>query len=346
MIDFTLAIRKFRRMRYDWGVKFGTGVIANPTPADERELQGYYNVVPGAGAEFKPTYFMEDATYDKELRTDFTDKTSLLKERPYTEKLSSDTLMLLPPRVYGFSLLERKWFAFDLSKVEDIKESGQSFDHLVLPDDHKKIMQALVQHHTKGPAPSTTLAKRLDEEFSMDIIRGKGRGLIILLHGVPGVGKTSTAECVAAQTKRPLFPITCGDIGVYPEIVEDRLTEYFDMAHKWGCVLLLDEADVFLAKREKGGDLQRNGIVSGTYYNAMAFLMLITRCSFSPSVRVLLGHPYPHYEPHWRVRRSLLFSRSHQAFLSETRQKIDTGDMEDEHGAYRGKRYGHHRQRR
>ena len=81
--------------------------------------------------------------------------------------------------------------------------------------------------------------------------------------GVPGVGKTSTAECVAAQTKRPLFPITCGDIGTTAEEVEKRLEEYFDLAHKWGCVLLLDEADVYLATREKGGDLQRNSLVSG-----------------------------------------------------------------------------------
>ena len=60
-----------------------------------------------------------------------------------------------------------------------------------------------------------------------------------------------------------MFPITCGHIGATAEVVEIRLNDYFDMAHKWGCVLLLDEADVFLARREKGGDLQRNGIVSG-----------------------------------------------------------------------------------
>ena len=259
-------------MRYDWNIKFGTGVIANPTTADSRELDGYFNIAPGDSGKIKTTYFMEDAFYDRELMTDFTDKTSLLNERPHTEMLSSESLMLLPPRVYGFSLLERKWYAFDLSMVENIKESDQSFDHLVLPDDHKKIMQALVQHHTIGPAPATTLGKSVDKEFSMDIVRGKGRGLIILLHGVPGVGKTSTAECVAAQTKRPLFPITCGDIGTHPEVVEDRLTEYFEMAHKWGCVLLLDEADVFLAKREKGGDLQRNSIVSGMYWISMTLL--------------------------------------------------------------------------
>ena len=89
--------------------------------------------------------------------------------------------------------------------------------------------------------------------------------------GVPGVGKTSTAECVAAQTRRPLFPITCGDIGTTASEVEHRLEQYFDLAHKWGCVLLLDEADVYLATREKGGDLQRNSLVSGTAANTHQF---------------------------------------------------------------------------
>ena len=235
-------------------------MIANPTLFDEREVKGYYNVV---NSQSKPTMFMEDDRYDNELRADFLEKTSLLKERNYHEKLPSEALILLPPRVYGFSLLDRKWFAFDISLVEDIKDSNWGFDHLVIPEHHKKIMQALVRHHTKGPALAAAEMKNSDQGFSMDVIRGKGKGLIILLHGVPGVGKTSTAECVAAQTGRPLFPITCGDIGSTAEDVEARLNNYFDMAHKWGCVLLLDEADVFLARREKGGDMQRNGIVSG-----------------------------------------------------------------------------------
>lgn len=259
IVDFALAMNHFRES--DQGeYKFGTGVIANPTPRDEREIKGYYNI---ANVDYRPTTFMEDDKYDNELRADFFEKTLLLKERSYHEKLSNEAMLLLPPRVYGFSLLDRRWFAFDISLVEDIKDSNQGFDHLVIPEDHKKIMQALVRHHTKGPGIATAETKIADQGFSMDVIRGKGKGLIILLHGVPGVGKTSTAECVAAQTRRPLFPITCGDIGSTAERVEAQLNTYFDMAHKWGCVLLLDEADVFLARREKGGDLQRNGIVSG-----------------------------------------------------------------------------------
>ena len=82
---------------------------------------------------------------------------------------------------------------------------------------------------------------------------------------VPGVGKTSTAECIAEYTSRPLFPITCGDIGETASTVETNLARHFQLAHKWGCVLLLDEADVFMAKRVLGSanDIQRNSLVSG-----------------------------------------------------------------------------------
>ena len=235
-------------------------MVSNPTLPDERETMGYYTIL---NAHNMPTKFMNEDWHDISLRAGFLEKTPLLKERDYHEKLPDEALVILPPRVYGFSLLDRKWFAFDISLVEDVKDLNQGFDHLVIPKGHKKIMQALVRHHTKGPGIAAAEMKKTGQDFSMDVVRGKGKGLIILLHGVPGVGKTSTAECVAAQTGRPLFPITCGDIGSTADQVEARLNKYFDMAHKWGCVLLLDEADVFLARREKGGDLQRNGIVSG-----------------------------------------------------------------------------------
>lgn len=38
----------------------------------------------------------------------------------------------------------------------------------------------------------------------------------------------------------------------------------FALASRWGCILLLDEADVFLAERTKE-DFQRNGLVAGKY---------------------------------------------------------------------------------
>ena len=136
--------------------------------------------------------------------------------------------------------------------------------------------------------------------------------------GVPGVGKTSTAECVAAQTRRPLFPITCGDIGTTPSEVEQRLEQYFNLAHKWGCVLLLDEADVYLATREKGGDLQRNSLVSGMLSGACLPVvgpLSLTIQSISPCPGILLWYSHTDNEPCRRIRRSLQKPHPHQSLL-------------------------------
>jgi ATP-dependent Lon protease len=123
--------------------------------------------------------------------------------------------------------------------VEDL-EYGDGWEHLVIKDSIKNIILGLVKNHERAVGPQTRIEGAMT---SVDLVKGKGRGLIILLHGEPGVGKTSTAECVAAETKRPLFPITCGDLGDRAETVEANLETNFQLAHRWGCVLLLDEAE-------------------------------------------------------------------------------------------------------
>lgn len=188
-------------------------------------------------------------------------------------ELTEDDYLVCPSWVYGYLLRSRKWVKLDVSLVEDIEERGSSFDSLVLPDGHKKTLLALVKTHSKGKNLDVTVKA---ESRQMDLVRGKGKGLIILLHGEPGVGKSSTAESVAEITHRPLFQVTCGDIGESADEVEKRLENHFQLAHKWGCVLLLDEADVFLEARSKT-DLKRNAIVSVflrvlEYYSGILFL--------------------------------------------------------------------------
>ena len=72
------------------------------------------------------------------------------------------------------------------------------------------MVQSLVKTHSTGIKPTGGSVGRSESEHREDLVRGKGKGVIILLHGVPGVGKSSTAECVAEYTKRPLLAITCG----------------------------------------------------------------------------------------------------------------------------------------
>lgn len=63
-------------------------------------------------------------------------------------------------------------------------------------------------------------------------------------------------------TKKIRFTEVVGDLGLSAEEVENKLAEIFYLAERWDSVLLLDEADVFLAERTKS-DLKRNSLVSG-----------------------------------------------------------------------------------
>ena len=195
------------------------------------------------------------------LRNELVRKDTFLvryKERGQ-QRLDKDDLILLPRRLFAYILRERKFAQVDVGHTRSATGQIDGFKNLQLPPGHKEMVQALVDmHFKKKNIESLEYGDKLD----FDIVQGKGRGLIILLHGVPGVGKTSTAECVAKRNKKPLFSITCGDLGLSAAEVESSLSEIFRLAHLWDCVLLLDEADVFLAQRTKQ-DLNRNALVSG-----------------------------------------------------------------------------------
>ena len=139
---------------------------------------------------------------------------------------------------------------------------------LVLDEDSKAMIKALSRRYTMQS--ETGIA------WSADFIRNKGEGQIFLLHGKPGVGKTTTAECVAELTSRPLLSITCGDLGIKPSRVERKLMRWLRLATSWEAILLLDEADVYLESRINQ-DIQRNTLVSIflralEYYQGLLFL--------------------------------------------------------------------------
>ncbi|KAI4858765.1 P-loop containing nucleoside triphosphate hydrolase protein [Hypoxylon rubiginosum] len=203
-----------------------------------------------------------------------------------SDDLTDEELRLLPGSVYAYILRSRKYCKCDINLIKEISLNRQAFDDLVLPKHYKTLIKSLVDRHSLGSRPVEQKAqenkkdpvmKRTDSQSTkhesgqdtLSIVKGKGRGLIILLHGVPGVGKTSTAETVAEATGRPLLPVTCGDIGESAADVEKNLEQIFTNSHRWGCVLLLDEAEVFLTKRNLQ-DLTRNAMVS-VFLRALEF---------------------------------------------------------------------------
>lgn len=169
---------------------------------------------------------------------------------PSDRKFTEEELVIASPVVLGFAFSEKLWLEFSISGISEIEWNEDAFDTLVLPDNQKSIVKALVESHTFNAA------QNID-----DVIQGKGKGLVAVLHGPPGTGKTLTAEGIAELLKRPLYMVSAGELGTDSRTLEGELNKILDIAHSWGAVLLLDEADIFLEKRTIQ-DIHRNALVS------------------------------------------------------------------------------------
>ncbi|KAL3420930.1 hypothetical protein PVAG01_07375 [Phlyctema vagabunda] len=291
IIDIELAINK----NPEWEVTLGIE-RDNIEPFDERET-----FIPGFHPLDQEGYnggdvAHKDLDWDQKRAFHYLESNRHLFSLRKSNELLENEKILLPFFVYGFVLRSRKWASLNIDKISNVLYESD-FESLVLPPGHKETVRAMVNSHSHGAQNSER--RDLGIGSTMDLVRGKGKGLIILLHGEPGVGKTSTAECVADLTKRPLFPITCGDIGETASEVQRSLDYNFQLAHKWGCVLLLDEADVFLSERTKD-DIRRNSVVSVflrtlEYYSGILFLTTNRVGTFDPAFksRIHMSLYYP-----------------------------------------------------
>ncbi|KAF2814377.1 P-loop containing nucleoside triphosphate hydrolase protein [Mytilinidion resinicola] len=197
-------------------------------------------------------------------------------------ELTPHQLFLCDRSVHGFILKVRNWHRLDASCFSEPKYDVRLVDELVIAPTTRNLIKCLSSKYTRSdpkPAPDraiTTSTLQTQDQWTADFVQGKGEGLIFLLHGKPGVGKTYTAECIAEYTKRPLLSLTCTDIGTNPMTIESKLTYWFKLAKHWGAILLIDEADIYMEQRITQ-DLQRNNLVAGflramEYYQGILFL--------------------------------------------------------------------------
>ncbi|GAB7358209.1 hypothetical protein MBLNU230_g0361t1 [Neophaeotheca triangularis] len=252
-----------------------------------------------------------DNVWDARVSEDFLKAEELKRQRWNKGEATpdGDDLLLLPDRVFGYVLRTRSWACLRLSADDSgrkhlthVDQRSDPWQDLEIPTGHKNIVQALINTHFSED-------KSRNAEF--DLVREKGKGVIVLLHGVPGVGKTATAECVAASYGKPLLPITCGDLGLKPREVETTLETAFQLAQAWDCVMLLDEADIFLAQRTNQ-DIERNALVSVflrilEYYEGILFLTTnrigVFDEAFKSRIHMALYYPplnWPTTEKIWR----------------------------------------------
>lgn len=128
------------------------------------------------------------------------------------------------------------------------------------------------------PPEHTDLIDILTAEMDVlmdDIVAGKSGGTTVLCAGPPGVGKTLTAEVYSEIIRRPLYRVHSGQLGLSVGEMEKALKETLTRAQRWGAVMLIDEADVYIKRRDD--NIAANAVVGVflrvlEYFNGLLFL--------------------------------------------------------------------------
>ncbi|GAW14325.1 hypothetical protein ANO14919_037260 [Xylariales sp. No.14919] len=217
-------------------------------------------------------------------------------------KLAEPKPWLCPPYTLGFSLGRKRWVHLLVQNVYDAGWIPNTWDSLVLPEKEKTLLRSLVTSHQYSENPR-------------DQTQQKGKGLVILLHGTPGSGKTLTAEVAAEASKRALVATSIGELNQTSSILasskefEKQLRKVLQYATIWQAVVLLDEADVFLETRADNS-YDRNALVATflkelEYFSGIVFLTTNRVNSFDKAMKSRIHLALGYAPPELDVRRQI-----------------------------------------
>ncbi|KAK4189827.1 ATPase, AAA-type, core [Podospora australis] len=212
-------------------------------------------------------------------------------ERKSIRKDDDAELMLCPPHAKGYSVVRKTWCRYYMDSLTEITWKEDSWATLMLGSAQKRILRALVESH-------------ICPDNARDQAAQKGKGCVILLHGSPGSGKTLTAETSADASRRLLITSSLDELNKddIPSVFEYHLKRLLQYATRWKAVVLLDEADVFLEKRDDApGGEKRNALVAVflkhlEFFSGIVFLTTNRAKSFDPAMKSRL-HLALEYKP-------------------------------------------------
>lgn len=233
------------RQQVDFALHGGTRVVVDDMWSTFEE--------PAAAASTVSSYFWKSPQYAldivsgqhipfalshtdiEEVRQAFAEDKTLYNER---------VRVPIHPDVNVFSLKHHKHFNVHVDQLTPYVYDAQLAKKVVIPAAHWDLIDMLIEN---------------GENRFADIVAGKGDGAIVLCEGAPGTGKTLTAEAFSEKSGRPLYNVQASQLGVETEALEHNLSIVFDRARRWNAIVLIDEADVYVARR--GSDLVQNAIV-------------------------------------------------------------------------------------
>ncbi len=223
------------------------------------------------------------------------------KSRDILPEVISDCLEYLVVPYLGCYNIERKeWSKTHVQKLHEIEFRDDAFDRVVMDPKKKQFIKTVVSFGMKNNISG--------ESQFQDIINNKSGGLIFLLKGSPGLGKTLIAESTAEFLHTPLISITAGELG-YGSNIEYNLQKYIDLCKRWKAILLIDEADVFMEQRDNL-NIERNSMVT-------VFLRMLERFD---GILFLTTNRYANIDS--AIKSRMTFQLEYQDFTADERKQV------------------------
>ncbi|KAF2963821.1 hypothetical protein GQX73_g9767 [Xylaria multiplex] len=153
--------------------------------------------------------------------------------------LSDDELLLCDHVIPGFSFDDNMWCSFKLDHIQEVEYDADAFKSLILPEEKKVLLHGLVgTYDNRRPRCS-------------EPTRGEEKGMIVLLYGRHGVGKTLAAESIADYIKRPLYRVNPGELGARAYRIKRVLSSIVSLATRWNAIILIENVDAYLEPRSR-----------------------------------------------------------------------------------------------
>lgn len=181
IVDVALAVNQ----EPDW--QLGDRVsVENFTEIDERETQmppfchhpSYIEGHCGSDFCFKDLNMNHSWRSSSDLNV-----SDFLRPRGPEEDLKEEDIILLPRWVHAFVLRSRQWVTLNTEDLSEVQFSN-NFDELMFSPSHKQTIAALVETHENARTSHSQGHPSVGP--ALDLVKGKGAGLTILLHGEPG----------------------------------------------------------------------------------------------------------------------------------------------------------------
>ncbi|MFV8816598.1 AAA family ATPase [Haliea sp. E17] len=284
MDAYERSVQRYYQWRADYGRQFsgrGTGIFAEDPTASHRNTDWSRKSRVVLSSSGSPARLVndEDIIGDRALTLDATGNilSKYLRKAGrsvnYDEQVEKaaealvdgipDTLFTRLP-VHGYMLMfhlelhHHLWVHVD--DIEPYEYQPELKQKLILPPEQTDLIDILTAEM---------------DVLMDDIVEGKSGGTTVLCCGPAGVGKTLTAEVYAEIIQRPLYRVHSGQLGLNVAEMEKALKDTLTRAQRWGAVMLIDEADVYIKRRDD--NLAANAVVGVflrvlEYFNGLLFL--------------------------------------------------------------------------